>query len=304
MKRMAERIELQGHRGARGDLPENSLLGFEAALTMGTDGIELDIAMSRDGVLIVTHDAALNPDIVRHDGSWIRESIPVKSLTVTELQSYDVGRLRPSSELAQRFSRQKPIDGVRMPLLAEVMDLPEVRAMPGASLDIEIKTSPLDEHATFPPHEIAAVLAETINRVGMRASCRIRSFDWRALAAFRALEPDIPVACLTATQPWLNNIASTVTGASPWLAGIVIEECGGSVARAVHSFGSEVWAPYYSDITQNELDLAHELGLRVIVWTVNAEPAMRNVLSMGVDGITTDYPEIGRRVIDAMMNDE
>ena len=102
----------------------------------------------------------------------------------------------------------------------------------------------------------------------------------------------------------INSIASATGRASPWLAGIDVEECDGSVARAVHAFGVAVWAPYYSDITQTELDLAHELGLRVIVWTVNDEPAMRNVLSMGVDGITTDYPKIGRRVIDAMMNDE
>ena len=223
---------------------------------------------------------------------------------MTELQSYDVGKLQLGSVLAQRFSQQRPIDGARMPLLTEVMGLAEVRAMPGISLDIEIKTSPLDEHATFSPDEIATKLLETIDRAEMRASCRIRSFDWRALVAFRALDPDVPTACLTAEQPWFNSIASATGRASPWLAGIDIEKCDGSVARAVHAFGSEVWAPYYSDITQTELDLAHELGLRVIVWTVNDEPAMRNVLSMGVDGITTDYPKIGRRVIDAMMNDE
>ena len=156
MKRMADRIELQGHRGARGVAPENTMLGFKAALAAGADGIELDIAMSRDGELIVTHDPLLNPDVVRHDDSWIPESIPVKSLTVAELQSYDVGRLQPRSVLAQRFPQQRPIDGARMPLLTEVMALPEVRVMPGISLDIEIKTSPLDEDTTFSPAEIGS----------------------------------------------------------------------------------------------------------------------------------------------------
>ena len=304
MNRSVEKVELQGHRGARGVLPENSLFGFKAALASGVDGVELDIAMSRDGELIVTHDATLNPDIVRHGGAWISEPISVKSLTAAELSAYDVGKLRPGSVLARRFPEQKTIDGVRMPLLTEVMALPEVRALPDISLDIEIKTSPLDGNATFPPATVAARLLEIIDQAGMRAACRVRSFDWRALAAFRELEPGIPIACLTVAQTWFNNIESPAGTVSPWLAGFDIKACGGSVARAVHSFGADVWAPFYSDISQDELNLAHELGLRVIVWTVNEAADMRNLLNMGVDGITTDYPETGRRVIDAMMNDE
>lgn len=304
MVRTGRKVELQGHRGARGFWPENTIPGFKAALAAGADALELDVEMSRDGAIVVTHDDTLNPDVVQLGGTWILEPVPVKSLTAAELRAYHVGRLRPGSDYAQRFPHQRPVENLAIPLLRNVMALPELRARPGICLDIEIKTSPLDEHATFAPQIIAEALAREVSEAGLQHACRVRSFDWRALEAFRELQTGIPIACLTAEQPWLDNIARSGADASPWLAGINIQEQGGSVARAVHAFGAEVWAPYYCDLDTDELARAHELGLSVIVWTVNEEADMRKLLRMGVDGITTDYPEIGRREIDAMINNE
>ena len=109
-------FDLQGHRGARGHAPENTLPGFERALAIGVDTLELDVGVTRDGVVVIHHDRRLNPDLARGpDGNWVAAPAPHDSFSrpIRELQRYDVGRLRPGSEYAQRFPHQKPVDGTR-----------------------------------------------------------------------------------------------------------------------------------------------------------------------------------------------
>ena len=115
-------LDLQGHRGARGHAPENTLPGFERALAIGVDTLELDVGVTRDGVVVIHHDRRLNPDVARGpDGKWVTAPAPtIHSLSFHELQAYDVGRIRPGSEYAQRFPHQKPIDGTRIPRLEEL----------------------------------------------------------------------------------------------------------------------------------------------------------------------------------------
>ncbi|MEM9263530.1 MAG: glycerophosphodiester phosphodiesterase family protein, partial [Pseudomonadota bacterium] len=108
-------VELQGHRGARGVLPENTIPSFQNAIAAGSDCLELDIAMTKDGKIVITHDPVLSADIVRKDGAWVSGNTAIKSLTYEQLRAYDVGRLRPGSRYARRFPKQEASDGVRMP---------------------------------------------------------------------------------------------------------------------------------------------------------------------------------------------
>ncbi len=111
-------LDLQGHRGARGHAPENTLPGFELAVSMGVDTLELDVGVTRDGVVVIHHDRRLNPDVARKDGEWVKPPAPlINALSFTETQRYDVGRIRPGSEYAARFPHQKPLDGTRIPRL-------------------------------------------------------------------------------------------------------------------------------------------------------------------------------------------
>src|SRR3990170_8794330 len=116
-------IDLQGHRGARGLLPENTLPGFERAIALGVTTLELDVGVTRDGVVVIHHDRTLNPDLARGpDGQWVRAPAPaIHSLTFAELQRYDVGRIRPGSEYFAKFKDQKPIDGTRIPKLDQLL---------------------------------------------------------------------------------------------------------------------------------------------------------------------------------------
>jgi len=113
-------IDLQGHRGARGLLPENTLEGFAAALAIGVDTVELDVGMTADDVVVVTHDAMLNPDITRTaDDAWLAKRGPaIRSLRAADLAQYDVGRIRPGTAYAALYPDQAPRDGARIPTLA------------------------------------------------------------------------------------------------------------------------------------------------------------------------------------------
>src|SRR5262245_66280669 len=112
-------FDLQGHRGARGLVPENTLEAFTAALAIGVTTLELDLAMTKDGVLVVSHDSRLNPDHTRGpDGKFLPAQGPaIRTLTLAELRGYDVGRLKPGTSYAANFPEQKGMDGVRIPAL-------------------------------------------------------------------------------------------------------------------------------------------------------------------------------------------
>ena len=284
-------FERQGHHGARGVLPENTLPGFCYAIAAGVDSLELDIALTRDRQLVITHDPALDPDLVRRNGAWITEPIPIRDLTAVELSAYDVGRLRPGSDTAARFPDQKPLDGTPIPRLAELFELTELRTTPRLILDIEIKTSPLDPEVTFPPEDIANALVAEIDRAGLRARTRIRSFDWRTLIHAATIAPDIPRVGLTSERPAFDTVGRARPGNSPWLAGSHIDDTAGAVPRAVHQLGADIWAPEFRDLTPEALAEAQALGLKVIVWTVNEEADIACMLSLGVDGLTTDHPD-------------
>ncbi|HYD57244.1 MAG TPA: glycerophosphodiester phosphodiesterase family protein, partial [Burkholderiales bacterium] len=120
----AQTIDLQGHRGARGLLPENTLAGFQRALELGVTTLELDIAITKDGVLVIHHDPTLNPDITRDaSGRFLEARGPaIHSLTWEELQKYDVGRLKPGTPYARNYPDQQPVDGARIPRLADLFE--------------------------------------------------------------------------------------------------------------------------------------------------------------------------------------
>ena len=254
----AQAMDLQGHRGARGHLPENSLPAFEWALGRGVDTLELDCGITKDGVVVVHHDRRLNPDLARGpDGKWVAAPGPtIRSLTFAELQRYDVGRLRPGSEYAQRFPHQKPMDGTRIPRLDEVLKLK-------AKFNIETKLSPDHPEETVGPEEFARSLIEEIRKA--RAKATIQSFDWRTLKVVEREAPEIETVYLT------NGVDSDPV----------------KVAAA----GGKIWSPNYQDLTQAKLETARARGLKVVVWTVNETTDIVRMLEMRLEGIISDYPD-------------
>ena len=293
----AGEVSLQGHRGARGLAPENTLVGFARALAIGVHVLELDLVMSADDALMVSHDAMLKPDIVRDAGGhWITEAVSVRSLNAMALRQFDVGRINPMSRYAERFPNQQPVDGARIPSLDDVVDLLESSGASQVRLNIETKLTPSAEATQPSARHFADKLVQVIRRRGIAERVSVQSFDWRTLAHVQAIAPEIETVYLTAEQRWLDNIRRREPGPSPWTAGHDIDDHDGSLARLVHGAGGDTWSPYFRELDSSQVNEAHRLGLKVVVWTVNEAPDMHRLLDLGVDGLITDYPDRARQV--------
>jgi glycerophosphoryl diester phosphodiesterase len=295
----ATAFDAQGHRGARGLYPENTLIGFTKALAIGVNTLELDLGISRDGIVVVSHESHLGPSLTRTgDGNWLDARGPaINTLSLAELKTYDVGRLKPDSRYKRRFATQEPVDGARIPTLDELFALTARLGGDRIRFNIETKLRPGDDAAYPKPEAFVTAILKIVRQHGLEGRVALQSFDWRTLQVSQRLAPNIPTVYLSAQQRWLDNIESGGSGPSPWTAGFDIDDAGGSLPDLVHKAGGAIWSPYHRELSATELQRAHELGLKVIVWTVNKPARMAELIAMGVDGIITDYPDRLRRVM-------
>jgi glycerophosphoryl diester phosphodiesterase len=295
----APAFDLQGHRGARGLVPENTIEAFRTALGIGVTTLELDLAMTKDGILVVSHDSVLNPDHTRGpDGTFLAAPGPaIRSLTLAELEPYDVGRLKPGSSYAARFPEQRGMDGVRIPTLAAVFELVRQTKADHVRFNIETKLTPTSGADTPDPETFANAVAAAVRDAGLAGRATVQSFDWRTLMVLRRIAPEIERVCLTVEQPDEDNIRRGRPGASPWTAELDIDDFGGSVPRLVAAAGCGVWSPFFRNLTPEAVAESTSLGLKVIPWTVNEPPDMERVIELRVAGIITDYPDRLRAVM-------
>jgi glycerophosphoryl diester phosphodiesterase len=287
----AEAFDLQGHRGARGLAPENTLPAFRRALEIGVDTIECDLAITKDGVVVIHHDLWLNPDTTRGpDGRWLDARGPaIHDLTLEALQQYDVGRLKPGSEYAKGLPDQQAVDGTRIPKLADLFELVEKSGNTSVGFDCETKVSPLEPAATLSPEVFTRKVIAAIREAGMQRRMTIQSFDWRTLQLVQREAPEIRTMYLTSPR----TLAPGSDGRpSPWLAGFAPEMHGGSVPRAIAAAGGKIWAPNQGFVTAALVAEARALGIAVIPWTVNDPATTVRLVEMGVDGIITDRPDL------------
>ncbi len=271
MRGVARSLAIIGHRGARALWPENTLQGFQAAIAAAVDWFEVDVGMTSDGVVVLSHDARLSPSLARLDGRWLAAPSPwLHHMSWAELKRFDVGRYQPGSAPAQAFPRQAGIDGAHIPTLQDALRLP-------ARWTIEIKTYPNRPHATARPEAIAEAVADVVGAAG--AQVVVQSFDWRGPRHLRRLRPDWRYAWLTArnTRAWRGGQAR--------LPDTVLAEGGGT------------WSPHHSELTPRLLDRAKRAGLQVVPWTVNKPADQARLAAWGVDGIITDDPVAARRVL-------
>lgn len=291
-------FDLQGHRGARGLMPENTLPAFAAALSIGVTTLEFDAGITSDGAVVIAHDRSLNPNIARGaDGAYVPDPGPaIRSLSLAELKAYDVGVLRADGNYARQFAAQKAAPGARVPTLAEVAALVRKSGNTSVRFNVETKISPLAAAETLDPDAFAAALVAALGEAGIADRATIQSFDWRTLKAVQRIAPQIPTVCLTLARGANDNIQAGRPDASPWLAGLDVDDFGGSVPKLVKAAGCAVWSPFFRDLTAAALAEARTLGLPVVVWTINDPADMARLIEMGVDGIITDYPDRLRTV--------
>ncbi|MGD9225887.1 MAG: glycerophosphodiester phosphodiesterase family protein, partial [Desulfobacterales bacterium] len=260
---LAGDLNVIGHRGVAGLLPENTLAGFKKAIELGVDTIELDIHLTSDNQAVVYHDSRLNPAITRDTtGKWIKDRHLIKELTLSEVQSYDVGKLNRWTKYAKKYPDQKAAEGERIPTLRDVIKLIK-RTSDKTDLFIEPKFSPLKPEETKSPEEIANVVAKIIKDENIAERVTVISFDWKTLMYFQKIMPEVPTGYVTVTKKGRDTVQKNKSGASPWMAGIDIDDFD-SIPGAVKSAGGAYWVSNYyhsighsKNITSKIVEKAH-----------------------------------------------
>jgi glycerophosphoryl diester phosphodiesterase len=283
-------FDSQGHRGARGLRPENTLAAFGKALQVGVTTLELDTGVSKDGVVIVSHERRAST--LECQGPWIGQLW--KDLTVAQIKQLDCGTRNPPNPATDPFAgTQEPVPGTRMPTLAEVFRLADRYGADKVEFNVETKLDPTVPAETVDPATFARTLVETVREHGMTRRVTLQSFDWRTLVEAKRLEPSLRTVALAQ--------APTIFPGTPWTAGVPItaDAWQGQVADAARSIGAAVLSPRAIDLTPALLRRAHQRGMLLVPWTVNDAPSMNALIDLGVDGIITDYPDRLRSVLTA-----
>ncbi len=289
-------FDLQGHRGTRGNAPENTLPGFERALEIGVTTLELDIGVTADGVVVISHDPALNPAITRDaSGQWLPGSQGplIRALSLAQLQAYDVGRIQSDNAYAKSFPAQQPRDGARIPALSALFERVKALGANEVRFNIETKINPAAAADTASAEEMTRALLKAVADAGMTQRVSIQSFDWRTLRLVQQIAPTIPTVYLT-----LQTATSNTLETGEWTAGMKFADYG-SAPQMVKAAGGAVWSPNGGAVTQALVRQAQSVGLKVIPWTINDPAAMDRLIGWGVDGIITDYPDRLRTVMQA-----
>lgn len=239
------------------------MAAFADAIARGCNGAELDVQLSADGVAVVHHDFRLNPALTRQYGVWLRGETPrIKDLTLAQLQSFDVGRADPASDYARAHPLLEPVDGARIPTLAEVAAA--ARAAKDFTLLVELK-SDVSADSADPIALADAALAVTADDLDRTIFV---GFDWRGLLRVKQRVPQ--ARCWFTTDKMQGDLEGVIAGIA--------------AAKA------DGWFPHYENATPENVTFARGQGLQVGAWTVNDPADIRRL--MDLDAICTDRPDI------------
>ena len=280
-------FEVQGHRGARGLLAENTLPSFEIALDLGVTSIETDVHLTRDGVAILFHDAEISARLCTPSPAT---PLLVSSLTLAELRGYRIGPPGQSmTPLARCFADERGFEPFGIPTLTELFEFVQAYAGPqgrrlGKTMiqqeraarlcfDLELKRVPFrpqtvgDDFDGVTPSVLERQVIAAIRQAGVLGRTRVRSFDHRSMVAIRRLEPELGAGLL-------------IHHTAPVHAGQMLELA-----------GANWYCPDYHFVDAGIVRQVHESARQIIPYTVNEPQDWQRLIDWGVDGVTTDYPD-------------
>lgn len=268
-------FDLQGHRGARGLMPENTIPSFLKAVDLGVDTIELDVVVTEDERILVSHEPWFNHDIsTKPDGSPVSEEEEMEyniyEMTYEETQEFDVGKKgHPSFPNQERLEATKPL---LRDLIETVENYTEEQGLQDVKYNIEIKSEPMRYNEYYPQPDIFAQLLNNLilelnEEFDILDRIIIQSFDPATLVEFRKLNPDVSMAMLVSNNQTFQHYVDRL------------------------GFTPDIWSPNYQLASPELITEAHDRGMKIIPWTVNTTEEMSDLIEMGVDGIITDYPD-------------
>ena len=278
-------IKIYGHRGARGDLPENTLESFKYLFDNAINAYETDILITKDLIPVITHDFRLDPSYTKDiNDNWIEdENIKIIDLTYDQILQFDVGTLNKLSKYGRKFINQKSLQNQKIPKLSELLKLTSDNIVEDLLINLEIKSTPIEKNLTPEPDEMVKIIIDEVSRSNLEDRIIYSSFDWRVLREIKERDSKIPRAYLT------SGVKGKIYDKSPWLDFTPLHN-GVELPELIKALGGSAWHPNYKDVNKEIVQISHDKELPVNVWTVNRESDMLRMIDYGVDGIMTDYP--------------
>ena len=255
----ASRIAVHGHRGARSVRPENTLAAFTYAVAQGVDVLEMDMAVTKDDVVVLSHDPEMNPNYCTGPADLPRV---IRQMTLAELRQWDCG-----SKVNPDFPRQQAVPGERVPTLDEVFTATKGS---GVEYNLETKIFRQKPELTPSPEEFIRLVYAVIRKHQLESRVIVQSFDPRTLVALAKLDPKIRRSMLTPT--------SIADAAKSW------------VTACQEGGDARIISPHYLTVTKERVAEAHAAGLQVVPWTANEADQWQMLIDAGVDAIITDDP--------------
>jgi len=264
----AHALDVHGHRGARWSRPENTLPAFQFAIESGANTLELDMHVTSDDIVVITHDPYLNPKLcVDKDGKTIPDNLLVHKMTLAQLQTYDCGKLQNP-----KFPTQQPVPKTPIPTLDALFTTVEKSKLPAAKkirFNIETKSEAEHPEYTPEPEKFVHLFLSVVKTHRMMNRVILQSFDYRTLKIARKLAPKLPLSVLVEYRP--GNTESLV--------------------KLMKDNDAQILSPDYSWLTDDDIKAIHEMKAKVIPWTVNDESDWKRLIKFGVDGLITDNPK-------------
>ena len=269
-------IDVQGHRGARGLYPENTIEGFLRAIDMGVTTLEMDVVVSGDSQLVVSHDPYINPEFC--DCGAIKDTINIFKIPYDSIKKFNCG-----SKPHPRFAKQKKMKAFK-PLLSDVIDTVEAyikaKNLKPINYNIETKSeAQFDGEYNPPPGAFAKRLLDMVKSKGIEQRTFIQSFDMRTLRWLNDNKAPVKLVLL------VENDFIMIDG----MLKPGITDIGDAVKHL--GFTPDVFSPNFEYLNKDVVDKVHAKGIKIIPWTVNEDRDIRRVAEMGVDGIISDYPD-------------
>jgi glycerophosphoryl diester phosphodiesterase len=256
-------IEIHGHRGCRGLMPENSIPGFIMAAEVGAQTLEMDVVLSGDNEVVVSHEPWFNRDIcLDSSGNRFNEKTGLLTMSLSEIRNCDCGSLgNPKFPSQQKMAIAKPALWEVFAVTEHMLSIDSLRL----NYNIEIK---YEENEFFPDRfMLVGRVMEEISKAGVADRTTIQSFDPMILEIVKSVDPEIRLSFLVED---LDDVTQTLEKLT---------------------FKPFAVSPEYNALTPEKVEQLHEAGIECLPWTVNDPAAMSDMINMNVDGIITDYPD-------------
>jgi len=268
---IVQNLDIQGHRGCRGLLPENTIEGFINAVDLGVTTLELDVVISKDSQVVISHEPFFNHGITTHpEGIEItaenEKDFNIYEMTYDEVRKFDVGsKGNPKFPIQSKIKTYKPTLSALIDTVEQYISL---KNLPAVAYNIEIKYDKKEENKYHPTAEVFTKLVyDLIIAKGIKEKCNGQCFDEKPLNILHKMDASIATAFLVGDT---GNVTEKL---------------------AKLDYKPTIYSPHFRLVDEALVLYCHENKIKIIPWTVNDEQDITNIIKLGVDGIISDYPD-------------